>query len=39
MIEGIVMKRINAKLELGVNESNNVKSQLKIRKSTKSYKY
>lgn len=39
MIEGIVMKRINAKLELGVSESNNVKSQLKIRKSTKSYKY
>lgn len=39
MIEGIVMKRINAKLELGVNESNNVKSQIKCRKRSNSYSF
>lgn len=39
MIEGLVMKRKTAKLELGVTENNNVKSQLKCRKPTKNYKY
>ncbi len=39
MIEGLVMKRSNAKLELGLTESNNIKSQLKCRKRSKSYKY
>ncbi len=39
MIEGLVMKRKNAKLEIGTSESNNIKSQLKCRKSTKNYKY
>jgi ATP-dependent DNA ligase len=39
MIEGLVMKRSNAKLELGATELNNVKSQLKCRKATKNYKY
>lgn len=39
MIEGLVMKRINAKLELGVSESNNVRSQLKCRKKTLLYRY
>ncbi len=39
MYEGLVMKRKNAKLELGTSENNNVKSQLKIRKVTKNYKY
>ena len=39
MIEGLVLKRSNAKLELGTSELNNTKSQIKIRKSTKNYKY
>jgi ATP-dependent DNA ligase len=39
MIEGLVMKRGNAKLEAGLTESNNIKSQLKCRKSTLNYKY
>jgi len=39
MIEGLVMKRKNAKLEIGATELNNVKSQLKCRKATKNYKY
>jgi len=39
LIEGLVMKRKNAKLEIGTSESNNIKSQLKCRKSTKNYKY
>jgi ATP-dependent DNA ligase len=39
MLEGLVMKRANAKLELGATELNNVKSQIKCRKRCKSYKY
>jgi len=39
MIEGLVMKRKTARLELGTTESNNIKSQLKCRKATKNYKY
>jgi hypothetical protein len=39
MYEGLVMKRKNAKLELGTNEMNNVRSQLKCRKPTKNYAY
>ena len=39
MIEGVVLKRSNARLELGASEQNNVKSQLKSRKATKNYKY
>ncbi len=39
MIEGLVMKRKNARLEIGTSELNNVKSQLKCRKPTKNYKY
>jgi len=39
MIEGLVMKRKNAKLEIGTSENNNVKSQIKCRKATKNYKY
>ena len=38
MIEGLVMKRKNARLELGTSENNNTKSQLKCRKATKNYK-
>lgn len=39
MIEGLVMKRRNARLEVGSSEMNNVKSQIKCRKKTKNYKY
>jgi len=39
MIEGLVMKRKNARLEMGNTELNNVKSQIKCRKSTLNYKY
>lgn len=39
MLEGLVMKRRNAKLEIGLSENNNTKSQFKSRKSTKNYKY
>jgi len=39
MIEGLVMKRKNAKLEIGNTENNNTKSQLKARKATKNYKF
>ena len=39
MLEGLVMKRKNAKLEIGNSALNNTKSQLKCRKPTKNYKY
>jgi len=39
VIEGVVMKRCNAKVEVGSSELNNSKSQIKCRKSTKNYKY
>jgi ATP-dependent DNA ligase len=39
MIEGLVMKRKSAKLELGVSQKNNTKSQVKVRKPTKNYKF
>lgn len=39
MIEGLVLKRKGAKLEIGNTENNNTKSQLKARKPTKNYKY
>jgi hypothetical protein len=39
MIEGLVCKRKAGRLELGVSESNNVKSQIKFRKPTKLYKF
>ncbi len=39
MIEGIVCKRKTARLELGITENNNSKSQVKFRKPTKNYKY
>lgn len=39
MVEGLVMKRANARLEIGNTELNNTKSQLKCRKATKNYKY
>jgi len=39
MMEGLVLKRKNAKLEVGTTENNNIKSQIKVRKPTKNYKY
>lgn len=39
VIEGLVMKRKMAKLELGSTENNNTKSQIKCRKATRNYKY
>jgi ATP-dependent DNA ligase len=39
VIEGLVMKRKNARLEVGATENNNIKSQLKCRKATRNYKY
>ena len=39
LIEGLVLKRKNARLEIGNTENNNIKSQLKARKPTKLYKF
>jgi hypothetical protein len=39
MVEGLVLKRKSAKLEIGSSELNNHKSQIKIRKTTKNYKF
>jgi ATP-dependent DNA ligase len=39
MVEGVVLKRKAAKLEIGNSENNNSKSQLKSRKVTKNYKF
>lgn len=39
MYEGLVLKRKSAKLEVGSTENNNTKSQIKVRKPTKNYKY
>lgn len=39
LIEGLVLKRKNARLEIGNTENNNTRSQLKFRKPTKNYTY
>jgi len=39
VIEGLVLKRKSARLEIGTTENNNIKSQIKSRKPTKLYKY
>jgi hypothetical protein len=39
IVEGLVLKRLNAKLEIGSVENNNSKSQIKVRKPTKNYKF
>ena len=39
IIEGLVMKRRNARLEVGSSENNNTKSQIKCRKRCNSYKF
>lgn len=37
--EGVVLKKLNGKLEMGFNEKNNSGWQLKVRKPTKIYKF
>jgi hypothetical protein len=39
MVEGLVLKRKNAKLERGSHQKNNVLSQVKVRKPTKNYEF
>lgn len=39
LVEGLVLKRTNAKLEIATSEKNNWRSQIKCRKETKNYKY
>jgi len=39
VVEGIVFKRKNARLEMGTTENNNAKSMIKARKPTKNYKF
>lgn len=39
LVEGLVLKRKSAKLEVGTSENNNSKSQIKARKPTKNYKF
>ena len=39
MCEGLVLKRRNARLEMGNTEKNNTKSQIKARKPTLNYKF
>lgn len=39
MIEGLVIKQKNGRLETGYNEKNNTRTQLKCRKPTKNYRY
>jgi hypothetical protein len=39
MIEGVVLKRLNSRLETSGSEQNNMKWQVKARKSTLNYKY
>ena len=39
MYEGLVLKRINGKLENGISQKNNTRTQLKCRKPTKNYSY
>jgi hypothetical protein len=39
MLEGLVLKRINGKLERGLREKNNNLTQIKIRKITANYQY
>jgi hypothetical protein len=39
LIEGIVLKRSSAKLEVGITENNNTRSQVKCRVPTKNYRF
>ena len=39
LFEGLVLKKINGKLERGTREKNNVNTQLKARRSTRNYQF
>lgn len=39
LYEGLVLKKENSRLEIGLHPTNNTKSQIKIRKETKNYQY
>jgi hypothetical protein len=39
MIEGLVMKRLSGKLEMGLRESNTMSSQVKCRRETKNFQF
>jgi len=39
MLEGLVLKRKEGRLERGSSKTNNKKTQLKCRKPSKNYKY
>ncbi len=39
LVEGVVLKRANAKLEVAASKTNNSRSQVKCRKSSRNYKY
>lgn len=39
LVEGLVMKRKNSKLEVGSSESNNMAGMIKVRKPTKNYRF
>jgi hypothetical protein len=39
MYEGLVLKDKNAKLKNGVNQKNNINTQIKVRKATKNYSF
>jgi ATP-dependent DNA ligase len=39
MLEGLVLKRNDGRLERGSSQKNNIKSQIKCRKESKNYKY
>lgn len=37
--EGLILKRMDGKLENGTSENNNIRTQIKVRKSTKNYHF
>ena len=39
MLEGLVLKKMSAKLETGYRQTNNTAAQIKCRKPTKNYRY
>jgi hypothetical protein len=39
LVEGLVLKRKNSKLEISSGPENNWRSQIKCRKKTKNYKF
>ena len=39
MYEGLVLKRLDGKLENGITSTNNTRTQIKCRKNTKNYAF